>query len=285
MAKRIVLRLLPFLALLLVSCGNGGSPSPNPGPGPKLIDPSGNWTMTATDSGGRSVKFAALYAQVGANVSANSFTSLFDSTFTCTPFSAALSGGLVQNVDNFTGTVTFGGGFGAFTFTTMLAQDGKSFTGTYSNMPGCTGLLPTGAFTGAEVPSTSAVWTGTIQNCTYDQQTGICTTAGTTAPFSATLSQNDVTGNVTGNYQVSGAVGFSSGTVQVRPGIDILSGLLWEFTITDVSGNTAGVCGGCTPGANGSGLSGLDLSGHFEGLVSVQPINQTSTHYWLVASH
>lgn len=282
MAKRIVLCLLPFLALLLVSCGNGGSPNPNPGPGPKLIDPSGNWTMTATDSGARSVKFAALYAQVGADVTANSFTSLFDSTFTCTPFSATLSGGLVQNVDNFSGTVTFGGGFGAFTFTTTLAQDGKSFTGTYSNMPGCTGLLPSGTFTGAEVPTTSGVWTGTVQGCVYDQQTAICTLFGATAPFSANLSQNDVTGNVTGTYQVSGAVGFSSGTVSVRPGIDILSGLLWEFYLTDVSGSTATVCGGCTKAPDGSGLSGLDLHGNFAGVLATQ--NQSTT-YWVVASH
>jgi hypothetical protein len=241
--------------------------------------------MTATDGGNHSVQFAALYNQVGADVTANSFTSLFGSTFTCTPFTAALSNGLVQNVSNFTGTVTFGGGFGAFTFTATLAADGKSFTGTYSNMPSCTGLLLSGTFTGAEVPSASGSWTGTIQGCSYDQTTGVCTLFGATSPFTAALTQDDATGSVTGSYQVSGAVGFSSGTVHVRQGIDVLSGLFWEFEINDASGSAAIVCGGCTSGADGAGLSGLDLNGHFAGLLSVEPINQTSAHYWLVASH
>jgi hypothetical protein len=259
MANRIVLRLLPFLALLLVSCGNSGSPAPTGGGtngGQKVIDPSGNWTMTATDGGGKSVQFAALYNQVGADVTANSFTAAGNpAPFACVPFTAVLSNGLVQNVSNFTGTVTFGNNFGAFTFSATLAQDGKSFTGTYSNMPSCTGLLLSGTFIGAEVPTTTGSWTGTLTPCTVDQQAGTCTAiqgaaAGT---FAASLTQNDSTGNVTGTYQVTGLPGLTTGTVSVNPPSDILSGLVWQFSMSDNSG-TKGV-------ANGN----LNENGRFDG--------------------
>src|ERR1700694_384822 len=124
MANQILLRLsrlLPFIALLATACGGGSSSTPTPTGGAKPIDPSGNWTMTATDGGGKTIAFAALFAQIGADVSANSFTAAGNpAPFSCTPFTAALSNGLVQNVSTFTGTVTFGNNFGAFTFTATL---------------------------------------------------------------------------------------------------------------------------------------------------------------------
>lgn len=273
------------LSLLTISCGGGGSSKPKPPVGAP-IDPSGNWTMTATDGGGKSIDLAALFAQTGAVVTANSFTAAGTTgPFSCTPFSATLSNGLVQNISNFTGTVTFGGNFGAFTFDTTLTPDGKSFTGTYSNMPSCTGLLLSGTFTGAEVPTTTGSWTGTIQPCQYSQQTGVCTLSGTTSPITASLTQDDVSGNVTGTFQVTSVPGFSQGTVAVTPPFDILSGRFWQFSLTDNSGSIATVCGGCTPGANGTGTSGLDLNRNFTGLVSVHPVSPTSNYYWITVSH
>jgi hypothetical protein len=271
------------LALFLSACGNSGSPAqPAPKPGAP-IDPSGNWTMTAADTGNHSEMFSALFAQTGSVVTANSFLAP-NNPVACTPFSATLSNGSVQNVSNFTGDVTFGNNLGGFTFNTTLAADGKSFTGTYANMPGCAGVLATGTFTGAEVPTTSGTWTGTLQPCNYDQTTGICTLVGVTSPLSASLTQNDQTGSVNGTYTVSGVAGFSSGTISIVPPFDILSGTLWQFTVNDTTGSKATVCGGCTLGANGSGLSGLDLKGDFAGLLTVGSVG-TPTYYWLVASH
>jgi len=240
--------------------------------------------MTATDAGGKSVNFAALFAQVGADVSANSFTAAGNpAPFSCVPFTATLSNGLVQNVSNFTGTVTMGSNFGVFTFNTTLAADGKSFTGTYSNMPSCTGLLLSGTFTGAEVPTTSGSWTGTIQSCNYNPSAGgPCTVFGQAVAFTATLSQNDVTGNVTGSYQSSGAVlGISSGTIAVNPADqDILSGTVWQFTATDTNGKYI-VSGGASP----SIPAGLDLHGGYTGLVVGPNSTNTGVYGWLSISH
>lgn len=236
--------------------------------------------MTATDGGGHSVQFAALFAQVGADVSANSFSAAGNpAPFSCVPFTATLSNGLVQNVSNFTGTVTFGNNFGDFTFNTTLAADGKSFTGTYANMPSCTGLLLTGTFIGAEVPSISGSWTGTLQPCSLDQTTSTCTLFGATSGFTASLSQNDATGNVTGNYQAAAGTVLSSGTISVIPPSDILSGTLWNFTMTDNNGTKFIACGGCA--AN----TGLDLKGSLVALIQGEPNPPNINYYWLIASH
>jgi hypothetical protein len=273
---------LLFASLILVAvsgCGNSGSPTP-PGPGPKPIDPSGNWSMTATDGGGKSVQFAALFAQIGSVVTSNSFTATGNGVpFSCVPFTASLSNGQVLNVSNFTGDVIMGGNFGTFSFNTTLSGDGKSTSGTFANMPPCTGLLTSGTFTGAEVPSISGSWTGTLQPCAYDQITGTCTLFGKTSPITAVLSQNDASGNVTGSYQTTGLSAFSSGTIAVVPPFDILSGNFWQFTMTDNNGTKFVVCGGCTPGG-----TGLDLQGHFVGVIPANFPSQT-TSYWLVASH
>lgn len=287
MANRIVLRLLPFLGLLLVSCGGGGtnSQAPGPGGGAAPIDPSGNWTMTASDSGGASAQFAALFAQTGAVVTANSITPAGDpAPFACVPFKAALSGGLVQNVSNFVGSIDIsnsstGSDFGTFSFTATLADDGKSFTGTYSNMPPCAGVLSSGTFTGAEVPTASGNWTGTLQPCALDQTTGDCPVFGATSPITATLTQNDVTGNVTGTYQANGADGLTTGTISVVPPSDILSGHCFQFTELDAGGIKFVTNGGC------NGTSGLDLKGNFVGIVSDVFRPGIQNFYLLTASH
>lgn len=244
-----------FLAasLLMVACGGGRVNPVAPTPGAP-IDPSGNWTMTAKDAGGKSVQYAALFSQTGSVVTSNSFTAAGNPPpFACVPFSASLSNGQVLNVSNFTGDVIIGNNFGTFNFNATLAADGKSFAGTYSNMPTCSGLLISGTYTGAEVPTTSGSWTGTIQPCAYSQQTADCPLFGTAGQITATLSQNDATGNVTGSYQITGLADFSSGTVSVVPPSDILSGTVWQFTMQDANGTTF-----VTYGA-------LDLQGGFIG--------------------
>jgi hypothetical protein len=236
-------------AIVMTGCGGGTTQTTKGGSSQAVVDPSGNWTMTATDAQGNKLGLAALFNQVGATVTANSFTPdpvnsspAVASDFACLPFSAALSNGTVQNVDQFSGQVAVsnrntGAAFGTFTFSATLTQDGKSFTGTYSGMPACSAVAASGTFAGAEVPSTSGTWSGTIQPCTWDGQTGTCALFGTNSSFAAVLSQNDETGNVTGNYQVTNLAGFSTGTVAIIPPSDILSGLLWQFTMSDANGS------------------------------------------------
>ncbi len=264
-----------FLALgllALAGCSGGSSPAPGPGPAPKPIDPSGNWTMTAADSGNKSIQFAALFSQTGSVVTANSFTAAGNpAPFACVPFSATLSNGQVQNVSNFTGTVTLGGNFGAFTFNTTLAQDGKSFSGNYAAMPPCSSVLSSGNFTGAEVPTTSGSWSGSLQPCNFDQTTGTCASLiGSPGTFTASLTQDDATGNVTGTYTVTNVAGLTNGNISVAAADqDILSGTVWQFTMLDANGAKFI--------ANGT----LDLKGGFAGVV----LGPSSTHFQLTITH
>lgn len=277
MAQRIVLRFTQLLALLvtltLISCGGGSSSTPTPSGGTsKPIDPSGNWTMTAADAGGKSVQFAALFAQTGSVVTANSFTAAGNpAPFSCVPFTATLANGQVLNVNDFSGDVTFGGNFGGFSFNSTLTPDGKSASGTYSNMAPCTGLLLTGTFTAAEVPTTTGSWTGTMQPCDIDFTTGVCTAnANPAGSMTAALSQDDVTGNVTGQFTVSGITGLSGGTVAVLPADqDLLSGTLWQFTMTD-NGGSAIIVNGTLDQKNGfSGTAVIRVPGNPRFLVTM----------------
>jgi hypothetical protein len=245
MAHRIVLRFANLLASLitaitLIACGGGSSSTTTPiGGGAKPIDPSGNWTMTATDSGAKTVQFAALFSQSGSIVTANSFTAAGNpAPFSCVPFTATLANGQVVDVDNFTGDVVFGNNFGTFSFNTTLKPDGKSSTGTFTNMPPCTGLLASGSYDAAEVPTTTGSWTGTLQPCDIDFATGICApNANPAGAMTATLSQDDATGNVTGQFTITGVAGLSAGTVAVLASDqDLLSGTVWQFTMSDASG-------------------------------------------------
>jgi hypothetical protein len=229
-------------AIVMAGCGGGGTTQTTKGGSSQaVVDPSGNWTMTATDTQGQHVAFAALFNQLGSTVTANSFTAAGNpAPFACTPFTASLANGTVQNVDQFSGAVTLsnrdtGAPFGTFSFTGTLNQAGTAVSGTFSGMPACTGIGASGTFSGAEVPSTSGTWSGTIQPCTWDGQTGTCAPFGTSSSFAAVLNQNDATGNVTGTYQVTNLAGISSGSVAVNQPTDILSGLLWQFTMSDAN--------------------------------------------------
>jgi len=255
MLQAVHITLLGFA--FAAGCGGGPSAAPPPPP-PAAIDPSGNWSMTASDSGAASAAFASLFAQTGSVVTSNSFTASGNpAPFACVPFSATLANGQVLNVNNFTGDVNITG-FATFSFNVTLAADGKSFTGSYANMPPCSGLLSSGTFAGAEIPTASGSWTGTLAPCTLDQQTGICTPTG--APggaLTASLTQSDLTGNVTGTYQVTALAAFSSGTVGVAASDqDILSGKTWQFTMTDANA-TKFIANGL-----------LDLQGKFAGIIS-----------------
>lgn len=266
-----------FIALtgiaLAAGCGGGGgSPAAStPPPKPAAIDPSGNWSMSASDSGGVAASFASLFAQVGSIVTSNSFTASGNpAPFACVPFSATLANGQVLNVNNFTGDVNITG-FATFSFNATLAADGKSFTGTYASMPPCAGLLTSGTFTGSEIPTTTGSWTGTLQPCTLNQQTGVCTSTGApSGTLTAALVQDDLTGNVTGTYQVAALAAFSTGAIGVAASDqDILSGKTWQFTMTDASGAKFI--------ANGL----LDLTGKFSGIVT----GAGSTTYLLAMTH
>jgi hypothetical protein len=250
-----------ILGLSLLACGGG---SKTMGGNSKVIDPSGNWTMTAQDQQGNKVQFAALFNQVGAIVTANSFTAAGNpSPFNCVPFGATLSNGLVANVSNFTGSVAVinssnQSSFGTFAFNTTLNDAGTSFAGTYAGLPGCTGIGATGTFTGAEVPSVTGNWTGTIQSCNFDQQQGKCASLnGSPSAISFSLTQNDSTGNVSGTYQVANLAPFTSGSVAINPPSDILSGTVLQFSMIDANGHKSTANG--TLGADRS-FSGLVIA-------------------------
>jgi hypothetical protein len=244
------------LAFFMVGCGGGGSsmtPTSNSS-GPTPIDPSGNWTMTARDSSGKTLALAALFSQTGSIVTANSFTAAGNPNIVapCVPFSVSFTNGLVQLGNQFSGTI--GGSIGTVTFTSTLNPAGTHFDGTYAGISGCSGVAAAGTLTGDEVPSTSGSWTGTIQACNFDQQIGACTSlTGTSSAITLTLTQNDATGNVTGTYAVPNLAPFSTGTVSVKPPSDILSGTIFQFTLADATGRTFV--------ANG----GLDLQRGFHG--------------------
>jgi hypothetical protein len=196
--------------------------------------------MTATDTQGNKLILAALFNQVGPVVTANSFSAFGNANLTspCVPFSASFSSGLVANVNLFTGTIS--SAFGALSFTGTLNDAGTAVNGTYTiaNLNGCGGIGASGIFTGAEVPSVTGNWTGTLQQCNFDQQIGKCTSnIGAPSAVTFNLTQNDATGNVTGTYQVANMAGFSNGSVSVIPPSDILSGLALQFSMADANGS------------------------------------------------
>lgn len=273
--KRVLATLTLLLTLLFVACGGGKNSIGNSSAPP--IDPSGNWTLTATDANGNVAGLSALLAQTGSTVTSNSF-GVFNTapSFACVPFTATLLNGTVQNVSAFSGQIEIknsqtGSVYGTMSFAGPLTPDGSSFSGTYSNMPACAGIGTSGTFAGREVPSTSGTWSGTIQPCSYDQTTGVCTLTGVSSTLSAVLTQDDSTGDVTGSYSVTNLAGFSSGNVAVVPtDEDVLSGLTWQFTMSDANGGKFIV----------NGQLGYDRT--FKGLV----FDKTSGNYFeLLMSH
>lgn len=243
-------------------------------PGQKPIDPSGNWAMTAKDSNNNVLHLAALFNQVGSTVTANSITPTGNgSTYTCTSWNPSFTNGQVQNVSTFSGTIT--AEFGPLSFTGTLNQAGTHVDGTYSGLStgNCGGVAASGTFAGDEVPSTSGNWTGTLTPCSYDQQTGICTNNGVAGNVTFTLTQDDATGNVTGTYSVTGLSQFSNGTVAVVPPSDILSGLVWQFTMTDANKNKFV--------ANGT----LALDRSFSGNTFLEPAGAGTPTFKLAMTH
>jgi hypothetical protein len=81
--------------------------------------------------------------------------------------------------------------------------------------------------------------------------------------MTAALSQDDATGNVTGSYTLNGIAGLSAGTVAVLPADqDILSGLVWQFTMTD-NGGSATIVNGALDMKNGfSGVAVIRVPGN-----------------------
>lgn len=256
MGKRIILA--SGLLLGLAACGGGAAPGATKSSA-SVVDPSGNWALVASDSTNNSIKLAALFNQVGQLVTANSITAAGNpNPFNCVPFSATFTNGFVQNVNQFSGTIT--AQFGALNFSGTLNADGTAFTGTYSglNVNNCAGIATGGTFTASEVPSTSGSWTGTIQPCSYDSSNGTCTNNGVSSTMSATLVQNDATGGVTGTYAVTNLAGFTTGSVSVDSADqDILSGTIWQFTLRDANTSKSIVNGTLT----GRAFHGIVFSG------------------------
>jgi hypothetical protein len=239
---RIVIITLTLAALLLAGCG--GSTSTPPGKQP--IDPSGNWSMKFSDAGGNSVLLSALFSQTGSVVTAlNVLAAGNPAPFSCVPFSATFANGSVLNVDQLSGDVNTP--FGNIHFTSTLNAQGSHASGTYTLTGSCWGVAPSGTFSADEVPSVSGTWNGTI-NCTSNCPAG--STAGT---ITASLTQNDSTGVVSGTYAVTGLPNISNGTVATGQ-FDVLSGASWQDTFTDNNGNKYVIAGGPFNGDPGLGL-------------------------------
>lgn len=110
-----------------------------------------------------------------------------------------------------------------------------------------------------------------MQPCDIDFTTGVCTAnANPAGSLTAALSQDDVTGNVTGQFTVSGITGLSGGSVAVLPADqDLLSGLVWQFTMTD-NGGSAIIVNGALDMKNGfSGVAVIRVPGNPRFLVTM----------------
>jgi hypothetical protein len=273
-----------LFALVLSTCGqsgesqNGGQ-TPPPPPGPF-----GNWALAGTDASNNRVTLNAFFSQTGGAVIAHNVTAVGSrGSFACVPFSGFFSNGTIINGSNLIGSFTFtnsstGTIFGALQINVILAADGKSFSGTYAGMPSCSGIAAGGTLTGTQVPSMTGSWTGTLQPCTYSQQTGVCTLTGTAGSITASLTQNDLAATVSGSYQVSNVSGFSSGTITVVPPFDLLSGQSLQLTMTDANGTKFTAAGGPCCGANTTGL-GFDRSV----MVNVFNFANSATAAWLLS--
>src|SRR5579859_501157 len=135
--SRIVTITLSLAALLLAGCG--GSMSTPPGKPP--IDPSGNWVMKFSDTGGNSVLLSALFSQTGSVVTAlNVLAAGNPAPFSCVPFSATFANGSVLNVDQFSGDINTP--FGNIHFASTLNVQGSHASGTYTLTGSCWGVAP-----------------------------------------------------------------------------------------------------------------------------------------------
>lgn len=246
------------LALILSACGGGQNQT---GGVPPIELSSGNWAMTATDLSNNKVLLAALLTESGGTVAAINVSAVGNpAPFACVPFNGSFSNGSIANGNNLTGSFTFtnastGAVFGIVQVSVILAVDGLSFTGTYSDMPPCSGVAVSGTFAGKQVPSMTGNWTGSLQPCTYNQQTGTCALTGVAGTITASLTQDNATGTVSGSYQVSNVSGFSSGNIATVPPFGFLAGQSLQFTMTDSNGTKFVAAGGpCCDAVAGLGF-------------------------------
>jgi hypothetical protein len=276
-ARLFLMSLICLAAIILTITGCGGSASSGTKAGAP-IDPSGNWSLTFSDSSNRTLLMSALFSQTGSIVSASNILAVGNpAPFSCTPFSASFANGQVLNVDQFSGDINTP--FGNIHFDSTLNLAGSHAQGTYTLTGNCWNVASTGTFSADEIPSISGTWTGTV-NCTQN-----CPTGSTTGTISMTLTQNDATGVVAGNYSITGLPNISSGPVSTGTS-DFLSGASWQDSLTDAIGNTFVIAGGPFQQLNTSGL-GLDRS--FHGLIfethDIDPQKTTVATYSVTMTH
>src|ERR1051326_8716399 len=152
-----ICQILMIISVGLIGCG-GGSTKTTTVNGQKLVDPSGNWRMTFTDSNGQVFLLSALFNQTGSVVTGINFSEVGNGPGAQppTPFQCAaqrdisMANGTVQNTNQFSGDLS--GNFGAIHFTSTLNDAGTHTAGTYTLTPGangnCLGIALTGAFVG-----------------------------------------------------------------------------------------------------------------------------------------
>jgi hypothetical protein len=240
--QKTILLVLAIIALLIaVGCGssNGGKPVTV---GQSPIDPSGNWKMSFTDANSNNFILSGLFSQTGSVVTGISFseTGNLAPGFTClAQRDISMANGQVQNVNQFSGDLS--GLFGTVHFTSTLNDAGTHTSGTYTVTPpqsgNCLGVALTGSFTGDEVPSMSASWTGTV-NCT-----SACPVGSTSGTIAMSLKQDDATGAITGSYSATGLPNLTSGTVFVDQ-FSFLSGASWQGAMQDQNGRNYAIAGG-----------------------------------------
>jgi hypothetical protein len=248
-----VTQLVTIIFALAFFAGCGGN-STTVAPGKQPIDPSGNWTMKFSDASNNSFLLSALFSQTGSVVTAlNILAAGNPAPFSCVPFSGSFANGEVLNVDQFSGDVNTS--FGNIHFSSTLNAQGSHSSGTYTLTGSCWGVAGSGTFTADEIPSVSGSWTGTI-TC----QTN-CPVGSTSGTISASLTQNDSTGAVSGTYTTTGLPNLTSGTLSTGTS-DLLSGASWQDTVKDNNSIVYVIAGGPF---NGSPGLGLDRS--FNGLI------------------
>lgn len=253
---------ITIILAIFVGCGGGASKT-NPVNGQNLIDPSGNWKMSFTDTTpGDLFILSGLFSQVGADVSGINFSEVGNQApgFQCVAQpNISLTNGLVADVSTFTGTLS--GNFGTIAFTSTLNNAGTHAQGTYTVTPGaagnCLGVALTGTFTGDEVPSLSGSWSGTI-NCVQN-----CPVGSTPGSVTMALTQNDTNGTVTGSYSISGIPTMSTGNL-VSDINNLISGASIQQKLLDNNGSVLGLVGGPLNTFETAGL-GLDKS--FDGSI------------------